>query len=41
MGFGYPRAEREGLVASDPDTSFLPTASRSAARGRPLRWTRR
>ena len=24
MGFGFPRAEREGLVASDPATFFLP-----------------
>ena len=24
MGFGFPKAEREGLVASDPDTFFLP-----------------
>ena len=24
MGFGFPRAERDGLVASDPDTFFLP-----------------
>jgi hypothetical protein len=24
MGFGYPRAERDGLVASDPETFFLP-----------------
>jgi hypothetical protein len=24
MGFGFPRAEREGLVASDPGTFFLP-----------------
>jgi hypothetical protein len=24
MGFGYPKAERDGLVASDPDTFFLP-----------------
>ena len=27
MGFGYPRAERDGLVASDPETFFLPPAS--------------
>jgi hypothetical protein len=27
MGFGFPRAEREGLVASDPDTFFLPGAA--------------
>ena len=27
MGFGFPRAEREGLVASDPDTFFLPPTS--------------
>jgi hypothetical protein len=24
MGFGFPRAEREGLVASDPQTFYLP-----------------
>jgi len=24
MGFGFPRAEREGLVASDPHTFYLP-----------------
>jgi len=24
MGFGFPRAEREGLVASDPETFYLP-----------------
>jgi hypothetical protein len=24
MGFGFPKAEREGLVASDPRTFFLP-----------------
>lgn len=24
MGFGFPRAEREGLVASDPRTFYLP-----------------
>jgi hypothetical protein len=27
MGFGFPRAERDGLVASDPETFFLPPAS--------------
>src|SRR4051812_14110092 len=27
MGFGFPRAERDGLVASDPDTFFLPAAA--------------
>ena len=27
MGFGFPRAEREGLVASDPATFFLPPES--------------
>jgi hypothetical protein len=27
MGFGFPRAERDGLVASDPETFFLPRAS--------------
>jgi hypothetical protein len=24
MGFGYPRAERDGLIASDPQTFLLP-----------------
>ena len=24
LGFGFPRAERDGLVASDPQTFFLP-----------------
>ena len=27
MGFGFPRAERDGLVASDPETFFLPGAA--------------
>jgi hypothetical protein len=27
MGFGYPRAERDGLIASDPETFFLPPTS--------------
>ena len=27
MGFGFPRAERDGLVASDPETFFLPRTS--------------
>jgi hypothetical protein len=27
MGFGFPRAERDGLVASAPDTFFLPGES--------------
>lgn len=27
MGFGFPRAEREGLIASDPETFFLPPTS--------------
>jgi hypothetical protein len=27
MGFGFPRAERDGLIASDPETFFLPTTS--------------
>jgi hypothetical protein len=27
MGFGFPRAERDGLVASDPETFFLPPTS--------------
>ena len=27
MGFGFPRAERDGLVASDPETFFLPPVS--------------
>ncbi|GAA2154838.1 hypothetical protein GCM10009844_41180 [Nocardioides koreensis] len=26
IGFGFPRAERDGLVASDPETFFLPAA---------------
>ncbi len=27
IGFGFPRAERDGLVASDPETFFLPGTS--------------
>ena len=27
MGFGFPRAERDGLVASDPETFFLPSTA--------------
>ena len=27
MGFGFPKAERDGLIASDPDTFFLPPVS--------------
>jgi hypothetical protein len=27
MGFGFPKAERDGLIASDPETFFLPPAS--------------
>lgn len=27
MGFGYPKVERDGLVASDPGTFFLPGTS--------------
>ncbi len=27
MGFGYPKAERDGLIASDPETFFLPPTS--------------
>jgi hypothetical protein len=27
MGFGYPRLERDGLIASDPETFFLPRTS--------------
>lgn len=27
MGFGFPKAEREGLVASDPETFYLPGPS--------------
>ena len=27
MGFGFPRVERDGLVASDPETFFLPPTS--------------
>ena len=30
MGFGFPRAERDGLVASDPETFFLPPDRRPA-----------
>ena len=30
MGFGFPKAERDGLVASDPETFFLPPACRPA-----------
>jgi hypothetical protein len=26
MGFGFPKAERDGLVESDPETFFLPPA---------------
>ncbi len=26
MGFGFPKAERDGLIASDPETFFLPPA---------------
>jgi hypothetical protein len=24
IGFGFPKAERDGLVASDPETFYLP-----------------
>ena len=27
MGFGYPKAERDGLIQSDPETFFLPPTS--------------
>ena len=27
MGFGFPKAERDGLIESDPDTFFLPPTS--------------
>jgi hypothetical protein len=27
LGFGFPRAERDGLVASDPETFYLPGAA--------------
>jgi len=27
MGFGFPKAERDGLIASDPEKFFLPSAS--------------
>src|SRR5436190_3743796 len=27
MGFGFPRVERDGLIASDPETFFLPRTS--------------
>jgi hypothetical protein len=27
MGFGFPKSEREGLVASDPETFYLPGAA--------------
>ena len=27
MGFGFPRAERDGLIESDPETFFLPPTS--------------
>jgi len=27
LGFGFPKAERDGLVASDPETFFLPPTS--------------
>lgn len=27
LGFGFPRAERDGLVASDPETFFMPGQS--------------
>ena len=29
MGFGFPKAERDGLVASDPETFYLPGDSRT------------
>ena len=30
MGFGFPKAERDGLVASDPETFYLPGDRRPA-----------
>ena len=27
LGFGFPKAERDGLIASDPETFFLPPTS--------------
>jgi hypothetical protein len=27
MGFGFPKAERDGLIASEPETFFLPPTS--------------
>jgi len=27
MGFGFPKAERDGLISSDPETFFLPPTS--------------
>ena len=27
VGFGYPKVERDGLIASDPETFFLPPTS--------------
>ena len=30
MGFGFPKAERDGLIASDPETFFLPRHRRPA-----------
>jgi hypothetical protein len=27
IGFGFPKAERDGLIASDPETFFLPPTS--------------
>ena len=27
MGFGFPKVERDGLIASDPETFFLPPTS--------------
>jgi hypothetical protein len=27
IGFGFPKTERDGLIASDPDTFFLPPTS--------------
>jgi hypothetical protein len=27
MGFGYPKVERDGLIAADPETFFLPPTS--------------
>ena len=33
MGFGFPKAERDGLIASDPETFFLPPTATCATSG--------